>query len=190
LPSSNNRWQFQPIKHQIAPTHHLAHSKQSDEDEESDDDEATARNLKMKKLEKMAKKAAEEEEAGSESEDEKEATKEDSDDEDDGVSAKVPHKINKIKIESSGISSKNLKFMSRPKEDSYVKKTINQNKGKKFLPYWDNEIIGEYAVDDLRRTNPNAYDWVHYPPQSRDQYMFEAQVKSSSKQQSKQQQFA
>lgn len=131
----------------------------------------------MKELEKMAKKAAEEEEAGSESEDEKEATKEDSDDDDDdGVTARVPHKINKIKIESSGISSKNMRFMSRPKEDTYAKKTINQNKGKKFLPYWDNEIIGEYAVDDLRRNNPNAYDWVHYPPQSRDQYMFEAQV--------------
>lgn len=174
MPSSNNRWQFQPIKHQVAPTaptHHLAHTRQSEEDEESDDDEKAD---KLKKLEKMAKKAAEEEEAGSESEDEKEATKEGSDDEEDGSSAKVPHKINKIKIESSGISSKNMKYMSRPKEDSYVKKTINQNHGKKFLPYWDNEIIGEYAVEDLKRTNPNAYDWVHYPPLSRDQYQFEA----------------
>jgi hypothetical protein len=43
-----------------------------------------------------------------------------------------------------------MKFMSKPKEITPYKKVINQNTGKKFMPWWDNEIIGEYAVSDLR----------------------------------------
>ena len=124
----------------------------------------------------MAKKAAAEEDEDDEDEIEKQAAKKgsesESEDEDTGVTAKVPHKIKKIKIESSGISSKNMKFMSNPREVNELKKVINQNKGKKFLPYWDNEVVGEYAVEDYRRNLPNAYDWDDYPPSSYDQYRY------------------
>lgn len=110
----------------------------------------------MKKLEKLARKAAEEASEDDEDEIEKEA-KESGSDEEDGPSAKVPFKISKIKIDSSGLSEKNLKFLEKPSTITKFKKPINQNKGKKFLPYFDNEVIGEYAVKEYLKFNPKAY---------------------------------
>ena len=60
--------------------------------------------------------------------------------------------------------------MSNPREVNELKKVVNQNKGKKFLPYYDNEVVGEYAVEDYRRNAHNSYDWINRPPISYDQY--------------------
>jgi hypothetical protein len=85
----------------------LAHAKSTKADDE-------LKAAKLKKLEKAAKEAAEEDDADSEDEDEKQAKQSGSDsDDDDSVTAKVPGKIDKVRIESSGLSSKNLKFMGR-----------------------------------------------------------------------------
>ena len=69
-----------------------------------------------------------------------------------------------------------MKFMSNPREVNELKKVVNQNKGKKFLPYYDNEVVGEYAVEDYRRNAHNSYDWINRPPISYDQYRYKYNI--------------
>lgn len=141
------------VKHKY---HHLAHVKQeadaNAEEEGEDDDEKLKKNAK-------AAAAADDDDDDDEDKIEKEAA---SDDEDDDTSAKVPYKISKVKIESSGLSDKNMRFLGKPRELTDMKKAINQNNGKKFMPYWTNEIIGLDAVHHYKKFLPQAFDWNHY----------------------------
>ena len=59
-------------------------------------------------------------------------------------SARVPYKMDKISIESEGLTPSNLHFMSQPYEYTRNTEPLNQNYGKRFLPhdYQQHEVIG------------------------------------------------